>query len=251
MGGLASTNLVPAVAAGCATSDEAAAAVLANARADNISSRSKRVTATDLGLADDTEANSSENAIAHRGVLRGRDLWVGYTYTEDLSRLATQEDNYNFFVRKFNVDAQGWDLPRNVTNITDLRINVREPRIFGTPKSSPTACPTGNPADATTTDATQCQNTDILFLAWGTQENAPDGEDLGLHITASKDAGATFSTPVRYSTAAGALFFDDESAFETQVVTRPDGMRFYGVWTQRTLATGRTAVHFASGQLDP
>ena len=249
--GLAPTNMAPAVDPGCSTSVKSEADLLASPRAENISSRAKVVTAVDNGLGDDTQANAVENAIAHRGVLRGSDLWVGYTYTEDLAKLATQEANYNFFIRKFDVAAGTWDLPRNVTNITDLRINVREPRIFGTPKSSPTACPSGNPSDPTTTDATLCQDTNIVYLAWGTQENVAGGSDLGLFISGSKDGGATFSSPIRFSTAAGTLFDDDEAAFETQVVTRPDGLRFWGVWTQRTVATGRTVVEFASGQMAP
>ena len=47
----------------------------------------------------------------------------------------------------------------------------------------------------------------------------------------------------------GSLFQDDEVAFESQVVTRPDGRRFYGVWNQLTTATGRTVAEYASGNI--
>ena len=254
MGGLQPANMVPAVDAACATSSYAAASALTSARAQNVSSRTSVVTAADNGLADDTELNYTENALAHRGVLRGRDLWVGYSYTSDLVKLWAQLDNYNFWIRKFNADTGAWELPRNVTNITDRRINVREPRLFGTPRSNTTACPTGDPDDATTTDPAQCQNTDVVYAAWGTQENVspydPDGgADLGVFITASLDAAETFLAPIRYSVAAGVLFQDDEAAFESQVVTRPDGLRFYGVWNQITTSTGRTVAEYASGQI--
>lgn len=249
MGGIVPGKLAPSVDADCATPSPAVAATLKNAPAENMSSRAATVTVTDNGLQDDTQANAAENAIAHRGVLRGGDLWIGYTYTENLAKLATQEANYNFFIRKYDAASNRWALPRNVTRITDRRINVREPRILGTPKSSPSACPTGDPGDASTTDPALCQNTDVLYLAWGTQENTAAAEDLGLFIAASTDGGANFSEPIRLSTAAGALFDDDESAYETQLVTQPDGLRFWSVFSQRTLATGRTVVIYRSGAL--
>lgn len=254
MGGLKPSNMVPAVDAACATSDYTTAIGLNNTRGDNISSRASAVTAADTGLADDTELNYTENALAHRGVLRGNDLWIGYSYTADLVKMWAQLDNYNFWVRKFTWDgaAGSWGLPRNLTNITDTRINVREPRFFGTPGSSRTACPTGIPTDATTTDPTLCQDKNVIFVAWGTQENVspfdPDGgEDLGIWITASNDAGATYATPVQYSLAQGTLFQDEESAFEAQIVARPDGRAFYGMWNQANATTGDTAAEYASG----
>jgi hypothetical protein len=192
--------------------------------------------------------------LAHRGVLRGGDLWIGYSYTADLVKLWAQLDNYNFWVRKFtwNGTSGSWDLPRNLTNITDTNINVREPRFFGTPASSSTACPTGIPTDPTTTDTTLCQDRNVIFVAWGTQTNVSPfdpvgGEDLGIWITASNDAGVTYATPVKYSTAQGTLFQDEESAFEAQIVARPDGRAFYGMWNQANATTGDTFAEYASG----
>lgn len=256
MGGLQPSHMVPAVDAACATSDPAAALLLTSARAENISSRTTSVTTADNGLADGTEVNSSENSMAHRGVLRGSDLWIGHMYTADLTRLSAQLDNYNFWLRKYTFDTAArtgsWNLPKNVTNITDKRINVREPRMFGTPKSNTAACPTGNPQDPTTTDPALCQDTNVIYLAWGTQENVnmpTGGSDLGVYITASLDAAESFFAPIRYSTAMGSLFQDEEVAFESQVVTRPDGRRFYGVWNHLTTSTGRTVAEYASGNL--
>ena len=252
--GLAASRMVPAVDPACATSDYTTAIGLTSEKGDNISSRAPLVTATDTGLTDDTEANYTENALAHRGVLRGNDLWIGYSYTADLVRLWAQLDNYNFWVRKFTFDGTtgSWGLPGNLTKITDPKINVREPRFFGTPASSSTACPTGIPTDPTTTDATLCQDTNVIFVAWGTQTNVSPfdpvgGEDLGIWITASNDAGATYATPVKYSTAQGTLFQDEESAFEAQIVARPDGRVFYGMWNQADSTTGLTAAEYASG----
>jgi hypothetical protein len=252
--GLAPSRMVPAVDPACETSDYTTAIGLTSAKGDNISSRATVVTAADTGLTDDTEANYTENALAHRGVLRGNDLWIGYSYTSDLVRLWAQLDNYNFWVRKFTFNGAtgSWGLPVNLTKITDTKINVREPRFFGTPSSSSTACPTGIATDPTTTDPTLCQNQDVIFVAWGTQTNVSPydpvgGEDLGIYITASNDAGATYATPVRYSTAMGSLFQDDESAYEAQIVARPDGRAFFGAWNQANATTGETMAMYSSG----
>ena len=246
IGGVQPENLVPTVDAGCATSDSTAALALASQRAENVSSRTP--TATGASLADDTEAQNLENALAHRGLLRGSDLWIGYSYASDLAGLA--QNNYNFWLRRY-APGTGWDSPRNVTNIADTGINVREPRIFGTPKGNPAACPTGNPDDPSTTDRTLCQNTGIVYLAWGTQTNVADPQDLGVWITVSTDGGESFLPPVRYSSAMGTLFQDDEAAYESQVVTRPDGTRFYGVWNQASLAAAppTTVAEYASGEM--
>jgi hypothetical protein len=251
MGGLQPSNMVPAVDANCATSDYLTAIGLVNTPAENISSNAP--TANNDNLTDDTEANYTENALAHRGVLRGDEMWIGFSYTNDLVKLWAQLDNYNFWLRKYTVGT-GWNLPVNVTNIEDKNINVREPRIFGTPKSSQTFCPTGDPADATTTDPTFCQDASVVYLAWGTQTNVSPfdpvgGEDLGIFITVSQDSAETFAAPVRYSTATGSVFDDDNFAFESQVVTRPDGARFYGVWGQSDSLTGVTKAEYASGDV--
>ncbi|MCA9656983.1 MAG: hypothetical protein KC486_01450 [Myxococcales bacterium] len=240
--GLAAANMVPAVDPGCATSVYEEAIALTSERAENLSSMS--TTATLDNLNDDTEANDEENALAHRGVLRGRDLWVGYTYSEDLVALWAQLNNYDFFIRRYNVDDGAWTLPLNVSNIEDTGINVREPRLFATPKGT----------DACANDPAFCQNTDVVYVAYGTQvnESSPFDEgpdDLGIYITVSDDRGETFGEPQRLSTAMGIYFADDENAYESQLVTRPDGQRFYGVWANNHLDTGDNHVEYISGDL--
>ena len=252
MGGLQPSNMVPAVdTANCVTSDYATAIGLTSAKGDNISS--KAPTATAANLTDDTELNYTENALAHRGVLRGQDMWIGYSYTSDLVKLWAQLDNYNFWIRKFN-KTTGWDNPKNVTNITDKNINVREPRIFGTPKSNQTTCPTGIPTDPTTTNMADCQNANVVYLAWGTQTNVSPydpvgGQDLGEFITVSMDSAATFSPVVKLSTVQGVVYGDVEAAYESQPVTRPDGTRFYSVWNQKNLTTNATVAEYVSGNV--
>ncbi|AOW12007.1 hypothetical protein LPB072_03195 [Hydrogenophaga crassostreae] len=251
MGGLQPANLLPAVDANCATSDYATAIGLTSTKGDNISS--KAPTATVANLTDNTELNYTENALAHRGVLRGEDMWIGYNYTGDLVKLWAGLDNYNFWIRRFNMTT-GWDNPKNVTNITNKGINVREPRIFGTPKSNQTSCPTGNPADASTTNPADCQNANVVYLAWGTQTNVSPydpagGQDLGEFITVSRDSAASFAPVVKLSAVQGVYWGDQESAYESQNVTNPDGSRFYSVWNQKVLTTDETQVEFVSGNV--
>lgn len=229
--GLKFSDMVPAVDASCETSDYASALALANTSAQNLSSRTKEAATGSDNLADGTELNWAENALAHRGLLRGQDLWVGYSYTADLGLLQyANEDNYNFWIRHYN-NASGWDVPKNISNITDTSINVREPRIVGTPKSGTACADPANPVDPTA-----CQNPDVFYVAWGTQTNVsewdPVGpEDLGLSITRTTDAGGTFEPIVQLSDVQGGLV-DEESAFESQINLRPDGDEAYAVWNQ-------------------
>ena len=52
---------------------------------------------------------------------------------------------------------------------------------------------------------------------------------------------------MQYSLAQGTLFQDEESAFEAQIVTRPDGRAFFGMWNQANATTSETAAEYASG----
>ncbi len=251
VGGVQTSDMQPTVDPTCTTSDYTTAIGLSNQPGENLSSNTP--TATTVNLTDSTEANYTENALAHRGVLRGDTLWLGFTYTNDLVRLWAQLDNYNFWLRRYTL-AGGWENPVNVTNVEDKRINVREPRIFSTPGSNSSACPSGSPTAADTTDPTLCQNADVVFLAWGTQENVspfePEGgSELSIYLTTSRDRANTFADPLQYSTATGSLFDDDDAAFESQVVSRPDGKRFYGMWNQASETTSDKVSRYRSGKV--
>jgi hypothetical protein len=188
-------------------------------------------------------------------VLRGNELWIGYNYTNDLVKMWAQLDNYNFWVRKYTFDdASGtgsWALPYNITNITDKRINVREPRFFGTPPSQPMGCATGNPDDPTTTDKTLCQAKNRIFVAYGSQTNVSPfdpngGDDLGIYLTVSDDSGLSFAPPVEYSNERGSLFDDEDYAFEAQLVARPDGGRVYGAFNTENPTSAVAAYRSAN-----
>jgi hypothetical protein len=202
---------------------------LNNTMGYNISTESP--TATAANLADDTELNWIENGLAHRALIRGDDLYVGYAYTADLAQQAyTNTDNYNFWIRHYNAATATWDNPGKVTNITDTSVNVREPRLVGTPGNGPN-CPGGVPTDPTNpAHLQQCQDRNTFIVAWGTQTNVsawdPAGpEDLTIFMTRTTNKGATYEPAVQVPTVA-------TGAFESQLRPTPDGNTVYFAWNQ-------------------
>ncbi len=183
-------KLYPAVDPGCATSLFEEASLLQNQAPYNVSSNTP--VATTANLYDTTAANSVENSRAHRALLRGDDLYVGYTYTEDdlLSQLRRPRANYNFWLRPFDATTGTWASPRNLSKVSNRNVDVKEPRLMGTPGSGP-GCP-NNPQE--------CQNTDIFFAAWGTERKDPAAgaaKNLDLFITYTTDGGR--NSPRRYA----------------------------------------------------
>ena len=133
-------NLFPEVDSGCETSVYEEAIVLDNTDPLNVSSNTP--IATEANLADATGANSVENARAHRALLRGDDLYVGYTYTENdaLAQSKRPRANYNFWMRRFDAAAGTWASPKNLSRIRNLNVDAKEPRLMGTPGDGPN-CP--------------------------------------------------------------------------------------------------------------
>jgi len=78
----------------------------------------------------------------------------------------------------------------------------------------------------------------------------PDGgDDLGVYGTVSQDGGATFIPAVRISQEMGSVFDDDDSAFETQPQTRPDGTKFYVVFNTENSTTSASNANYVSGSV--
>ncbi|MCM0613760.1 hypothetical protein KFJ24_14840 [Marinobacter sediminum] len=240
--GFTPAEMVPAVdAANCAVSDYNLASQLDNAPAINISSRTKDARATsdtDIAsstLSDDTSQNAEENAIAHRGLLRGDDLYLGYIYTPVLSELLiTNTENYNFYVRHYDAAAGTWSAPENLSNISDTTINVREPRLVGTPGSAPNCDPITNPD--------QCQDKTRYYVAWGTQTNVSESSqdeatDLDLYAARAENKGGYYTPVVRF--AGEAIDVED---FESQIRMTPAGTKMFVVWNESD-ATGTRALY--------
>ena len=207
-----SANMVPAVDAGCEAVDYAAAIALNNAAPVNLSSEAP--TATDANLGDNSDANNIENALAHRALLRGDDLYVGFSYTPDWAVATyTTLENYNFWLRHYDGETDSWTSPVNLSNITDKGLNAREPRLVGTP-SAPD------------------QNTSAFVIAWGTQTNVPEhlggAEELDIYYTRTFDKGATFEPVISVPNPNGV------ARFESQLRPTPDGQTVYMAWNENT-----------------
>ena len=98
-GGVAPDNFYPGVdTTNCRTSvvdgGDPQTAISAAAQLPGINISGSAAYGQPSGSANDatTGANPSENAIAHRAVLRGNTLLVGYSYTPDLSKYNTLDD---------------------------------------------------------------------------------------------------------------------------------------------------------------
>ena len=233
----APANLSPMVDPSCATSVYEEAVLLDNADPLNVSSNTP--IATDANLADATGANSVENARAHRALLRGDDLYVGYTYTEDdaLAQSIRPRANYNFWMRKFDAAAETWASPKNLSRISNLNVDAKEPRLMGTPGDGPN-CPA---------DPEDCQNTSIFFAAWGTERKDPvtgAAEDLDIFVTYTTDKGEDFVPAIRIARGDNV---NDQA--EDQLRSTPDGSRVFSVWNEQN-RRGAVDARFTVGTLE-
>lgn len=216
--GLRPEDMVPSVAAGCETSDYAVSSqLLSDASYEpalNLSSNTK----TGGNLADTTETNNIENALAHRGAIVGNDLYIGYNYTSDwaLANYTTLE-NYDFWLRHYDGTTDTWGAPKNISNLPTKDINVREPRFVKTPYS----------------DVEEMNyNPNAFIIAWGSQSNVAshieDAEDLDIYYTRSFDKGETMEPVVKVDNPTGA------ARFESQLRPTPDGQTVYAVWNEES-----------------
>jgi len=235
--GLEPAQMKPSVDPACVTSDYEMALNLANEPGLNLSSETPTATIANLG--DTTGANNYEDARAHRGVLRGDDFYLGWTYTPDWAVARyTDRENYNFWVRHFDGALDAWEAPVNVSRADDTSISVREPRLVGMPGSGPGCADPASPADPE-----DCQHKGTLVAAWGTETNVYDhiggAQDLEIYFTRTTDKAASFE-PVVVVPDRG-----DNSRFESQLRTTPAGNVVYAVWGERDASGSAIRAMFA------
>ncbi len=182
-----------------------------------------------MGESIDTGANMLENALAHRGMMRGDLVLIGFSYVPDLARfqILDTEAPYNFMVRRSTDGGATWTNALNLTPLVtaDSGYTVKEPRIVPTPGSGPRCA----------TDPSDCQDPNVIYLAYGMQDNVLEYQEAGdfdIYMMASFDAGTSFSAP-KAITAGDALYgeTDDFEDFETQIKLRPDGRASFTVWS--------------------
>ena len=202
-------------------------AAVAAAPTRNFSANTPTAGAADLLLG--TQANPIEDANAHRAVLRGNFLALGwcYTWNQPLARY-TDLANYDFFVRRSFDGGATWDLPRNISRLPSTRITVREPRLV----------------QAATTGS---ENGNVLVAAWGTVTNVYEGIEesvpLDIQFTRTSDHGATWEKVVAL---AGAV---DDTEYGSQLVIDDPGTSVYLTY-QRGGANGGSEVLFTRGTVE-
>ena len=181
-----------------------------------------------LGLTADSEANAFEDARAHRGIIRGDTIFMGYCYTTDWAVARyTDLENYNFYMRKSLDGGATWSPPFNISQLTNTAISVREPRIVGTPKS---------------TDPANPQDPNVAYVVWGTEQNQYEHRsvgvmDLDIYLTCTLDLGETYSPIV---TLAGG----DGAQSESQLRTTPDGLTVWAVCNDTDPVSGDVEAWF-------
>jgi hypothetical protein len=194
----------------------------------------------------DTDANYIENALAHRGAMRGSNILIGFSYVPDLAAFSLLDDQepYRFYVRRSTDGGLTWSNAHDVTPMIDAAsgYTAKEPRIVPTPGSGP-GCALGDPTD--------CQDPSVLYVAFGMQTNVrhyEEASDVDLYMLMTPDFGATFTEP-QAITAGDALFgvADEFGDFETQIKLRPDGRASFTVWSGDD-GTGNNAM-FRRGRI--
>ena len=172
--------------------------------------------------------NPIENGLAHRGVIRGNTIIVGYSYTPDLYRFTYLDniDPYNFFIRRSTDGGVTWSAPENMTPEIDgpSQLSVKEPRIVGTPSTVAGGLP-GN-----------TQDPNVVYVAYGVQTNVREPifspEDVDIYMMVSVDEGLSWTPPKALTIGDVSGGFDDLlEDFETQIKVRPDGLEAHAVWS--------------------
>jgi hypothetical protein len=234
--GLRPEDMVPAVDPNAEAADYAAALLLNNTPAYNISSNTipwspvgGEETAPANNLSDTTDHNANEDARAHRAAIRGDDFYIGYSYTKDWAVATyTDMDNYNFWFRRYNAPTNSWTAAKNLSNITDKKVHVKEPRLVAMPGNS-TGCLTPSVPESIT-NPENCQDKSALLVAWGVESNVyahvGGSEEGDVYYTRTKDKGETFNG------VAVVEGIGSSNRFESQLRSTPAGNIVFTVWNE-------------------
>lgn len=186
-----------------------------------------------------TSANPWESALAHRGQMKGDIIVVGYSHTPDQARyeFLSESHPYNFYMKSSQDGGATWSLAYNLSNLDATSgVSVREPRIVGTAGNGPGCLDPNN-----ITDATDCQNTKIMYIGFGLQTNVTNIEetdDVDIYMGVTHNGGLSYSS-VQHITAGDVIGGSPDMIgdFETQLKVRPDGQQAFVAWTSVPGAT--------------
>lgn len=243
--GLRPEDLSPAVAGNCVYSltdtdranlDTLADIITGNEVGINLSHQAESATGSSYSVASlqiDTEDDTLEDARAHRGAIRGDTIFLGYTHTPDAA-LAKYTDlaNYNFYIRRSFDGGRTWTSARNISNIDDTTVSVKEPRIVATPGDGPTCDRDAGDTWETNDD---CQNPDAYVVAWGTEQNVYDqlggSMDLDIFVTGTLNAGNTYlPLALLAGNPANLNNPEDDEEAESQLRPNPAATALYAVY---------------------
>jgi len=192
------------------------------------------IEASTNNLNDPTDINPYEDARAHRAAIRGDDFYIGYSYTKDWAIATyTDLDHYNFWMRRYDATTSTWIDAKNLSNITDTTLDVKEPRLVGMPGNGP-GCT--DPANVTNTE--NCQDKSKLLIAWGMVSNGYEhigaGEEFDIRYTRTKDKGETYED----ITIVEGIGINNR--YESQLRPTPAGNYVFSVWNENDNDMGGT-----------
>lgn len=199
-------------------------ATVAAAPSLNFSTNTPSAIPADMLL--DSESDPLENALAHRAIMRGDFIAIGYTYTWNgpLQRF-TDLANLDFWIRCTTDGGLTWSAPQNLSALEDTTINVKEPRLVYTVNSG-------------------FQDDNVFIAAWGTETNVYEGvtspEPLDVMFTRSSNKGLSFEKVVPVAKS-------ESSEYESQLRINDDGTAVYSV-VMSSDALGKEAM-FTRGRL--
>ena len=187
-------------------------------------------------VSDPGALSAIDNARAHRAVIRGGSVAVGYTHTPDMMSAepdftASPTQTYNFYVRVSSDAGATWGPARNLSYVWMPNVAVGEPRLVPTPGTITNPL-TGVPEPG------DVQNTDVLYAAWGLYANDSTKADYKVVVTRSTDFGTSFE-PI--TVAPGSL-----GQSETQMRAKPDGSSVVVLWMQQAQPDGARDVMVAA-----
>jgi hypothetical protein len=189
-------------------------------------------------LSDPANAHIDDNALAQRGVLRGEFAAIAYDHTANKTNADLYSDTYNLFITNTSDGGDTWGTPKNMSNFTGNALRVVEPRLVGTPGTIKLT-----DGVTATSDVSDVQNPNVLFVSWGTETNAAVSVAQDIYLTRSTDKGATYETVQRLAGDGSVAV----RASETQLRSPPDGKTLGALWMQSDATGTTTDVIYRNG----
>ena len=190
-------------------------------------------------LADDpvnlTDTGAADNALAHRGTLRGDFVSIAYDHTPDgvaadPEKTSPPTSTYNLYIQRSTDGGTTWSAARNMSNLVNPAVRVVEPRQVGTPGTI--RLPDGITATA---DASDVQDRNVIYVSWGTETNSTTPAPQDIFMTRTTDQGLNYE---RVQVLAGGATEQSEA----QLRTPPDGKTLGALWMQRDAAADPATV---------